>query len=512
MNVFKLLIDTNIVIGLEDAQPVSRSLSELVRLSSQYNVGLYVHSANYDDIHRDRDPRRREITLSKIAKFQKLSPIDPKFSDKLSEKYGVIANDNDLSDVRLLLALEAKAIDFLVTEDIRLTRRGARAGLSSNIFSIDDALEWIQQSFQQTSIRLPYVEEKKAYQIDKHDPILISLRGDYVGFDSWFEKCCREHRDCWTLEVDDKIAGILIRKDENHQQAGTRYPGKKILKICTFKVTDEFRGEKFGELLLKQVLWFSQINKYDLVYLTAFPKHEFLIDLLSFYGFESTLERNGELVLEKKIYHNILPNPGSDIVGENRKVYPRFYDLDTHTRRFWIPIKPSYHQRLFPEILKLESLPLFPTDSVHISSKRRRIPGNTIRKTYLCRSKNKKVNPGDVVIFYMSKAKAFISSQSITTISVVEKISLATNVEELVRKTAKRSVFETSELNEMNPTSENPVLVIDFLLIGHLQNPINLRTLVQNGIFNGSPPQSIAQISLEKYQKVKPLLDLGYQI
>jgi hypothetical protein len=47
-------------------------------------------------------------------------------------------------------------------------------------------------------------------------------------------------------------------------------------------VGDDFQGEKFGELLLKQVLWFAQSNFYDLVYLTAFPQQAFLIDLLSY--------------------------------------------------------------------------------------------------------------------------------------------------------------------------------------------------------------------------------------
>jgi hypothetical protein len=38
MNGFKLLIDTNVVIGLEDAQPVQASFAELVRLSGEHGV------------------------------------------------------------------------------------------------------------------------------------------------------------------------------------------------------------------------------------------------------------------------------------------------------------------------------------------------------------------------------------------------------------------------------------------------------------------------------------------
>jgi hypothetical protein len=72
---FKLLIDTNVVIGLEDARPVSESFAEIVRLSNEHKVDLFVDSANYDDVSRDRDAARRAITQSKLAKFQRLRVI-----------------------------------------------------------------------------------------------------------------------------------------------------------------------------------------------------------------------------------------------------------------------------------------------------------------------------------------------------------------------------------------------------------------------------------------------------
>jgi predicted nucleic acid-binding protein len=55
MSDFKILVDTNVVIGLEDPQPVQVSLAELVRLSSEHTVGLFVEGANYDDVARDKD-------------------------------------------------------------------------------------------------------------------------------------------------------------------------------------------------------------------------------------------------------------------------------------------------------------------------------------------------------------------------------------------------------------------------------------------------------------------------
>ena len=72
---FKILIDTNVVIGLEDARPVEESFAEIARLSSEHKVELFIDSATYDDVARDQNLTRRAITLSKLAKFQKLRGI-----------------------------------------------------------------------------------------------------------------------------------------------------------------------------------------------------------------------------------------------------------------------------------------------------------------------------------------------------------------------------------------------------------------------------------------------------
>jgi hypothetical protein len=250
MSGFKLLIDTNIVIGLEDTKPVQSSLAELARLSSQYGVGLFVEGANYDDVSRDRDAARRTITLSKLEKFQRLRGLPSTPEQELVRRFGPIKDANDRSDVRLLTAVQVKAIDFLVTQDSGIHRRAERAGLGASVLTIEDTLEWLRQTFQEKPVSLPYVLERKAYEIDTRDPIFASLRADYQGFDEWFDKCRGQHRDCWVLEVGSGIAGLVVRKEETFAEAGTVHRGPKILKVCTFKVRDEFRGEKFGELLL----------------------------------------------------------------------------------------------------------------------------------------------------------------------------------------------------------------------------------------------------------------------
>lgn len=514
MSDFKLLIDTNVVIGLEDPQPVQASLAELVRLTSEFTVGLFVHGANYDDVTRDKDDTRRQVTLSKLDKFQKLRNAPIPDTAQLAARFGPINSDNDHSDVRLLSALDAEAIDFLVSQDTGLHRRAERAGLGGRVLTIEEALEWLRQTFKAKSVSLPYVVERKAYEISQEHAIFASLRSDYAGFDHWFDKCRRQHRDCWVIEIGNEIAGLAIRKDETHVEAGTIHPGPKILKICTFKVRDVFQGEKFGELLLKQILWFAQQNKYNLIYVTVFPKHAFLIDLLSYYGFSKTKETAvGEIMLEKPILTGALPAIFENPLDADRAYYPRFHDGAT-VRKFCVPIQPGYHQRLFPEIAFVKELPLFPTETFApvLAHGLERTPGNTIRKVYLCRAKTTRIRPGDVLLFYMSKSDSYAASQSITTVGIAEQVLDVTTQDDLVRLTAKRSVYSAEEMTLMETSASSPVKMIDFLLIGHVKPPVRLETLLAAGVFSNRPPQSIAELMETQYQIFRPRLELGFEL
>ena len=510
---FKLLIDTNVVIGLEDSRPVDESFAEIARLCGEHKVDLFIDSATYDDVSRDRDSARREVTLSKLAKFQRLRGIPTRSEATLIVEFGPINNDNDRSDVRLLAAIDASAADFLVTQDNDLRRRAARSGLEAKVLTVEETLEWLRQTFQERTVELPFVTERKAYQIDRSDSIFQSLREDYPEFDSWFEKCRREHRDCWVLTIGEQIAGLVIRKEEDHADAKTRNVASKILKVCTLKVRDEFRGEKFGELLLKQVLWFAQRNSYDLVYLTVYEKHTFLIDLLSYYGFEETKRLpNGELFLEKIITNGALPALTSDPFEYDRRYYPRFYDGPL-AQKFIVPIQPDYHRKLFPEIAYGAELPLFPNErfSPVLAHGQNRAPGNTIRKVYLCRAQTKRTRPGDVLVFYMSKDARYAASQAITTIGIIEQVTQAKTSDDLVRATAKRSVFTAAELDTMVASSEVPIKVIDFLLSAHVEPAVSLQTLVSAGIL-AAAPQSITKLSEDRYSMLRQQLHLGFDL
>ena len=135
--------------------------------------------------------------------------------------------------------------------------------------------------------------------------------------------------------------------------------------------------------------------------------------------------------------------------------------------------------------------------------------GNTIRKVYVCHSRNTTRRDGDVLFFYQSKDVTAYHSQCMTTVGVVEQVRRATDDRELARFTAGRSVFSESDLKELVRSATNGVMVIDFLLVGHLTPPIPLRDLVHHGVLSAAP-QSLTKIERSGLKRLLPSMDFGF--
>ena len=55
MSLQSYLIDTNVLIGLEDNHIVQPALAEFSKLAAKHKVNVFVHEAARDDIRRDKD-------------------------------------------------------------------------------------------------------------------------------------------------------------------------------------------------------------------------------------------------------------------------------------------------------------------------------------------------------------------------------------------------------------------------------------------------------------------------
>lgn len=510
MSIRKLLIDTNIVIGLEDYRTVQPALAALVRLAAKHHVDILVHEASRDDIRRDRDVARRQISMSKLEKFQLLPRVRGLSEQKLISDYGPLPTPNDKVDAQLLHALEVGAVDFLVTQDRPLHSRARRRAseLGRRVLYVDDATDLLNTTFEPSPSPVKYVEEVEAHTISLQEGIFDGLRKDYPKFDEWWkEKCVREHRKCWVV-YDGCVAGLVVRKHESEGDTDATGAAERILKVCTFKVSDQNRGLKLGELLLKQVLWFAQANVYDLVYLTVYRQHIELIDLLEFYGFVHTAsKKDGECIYEKVMSPTQLETSDDDVFRVARLNYPGFV-IGFGVKAYYVPIQEQYHDTLFPDLRDARQGNLFEDAGITLAPRR---PGNTIRKVYLCRAQTKLDLSGSLLFFYKSKSES-PPSQSFTAVGVFEESAKAKSTTELARLAGGRSVYSEAQLAQWGASANNPVTVINFLLVGYIVPPIEKVELEAMGIIGSQPPQSISLIDDERLDVLLEQLKLGFDI
>lgn len=510
MSDIRALIDTNVLIALEDPGRTQPIAAELSRRCQSKNAKIFIHPAMREDFERDRNAVRRSVSKSRMDKYPILQPIPMPHTDLLEEKFGAIKNDNDRVDIALLHALSLNVVDILITQDGGLHKRVRGSTLENRVLTIADAVDWLRALHEDVADDVSLVVQMPAYSINMEDPIFRSLESDYDGFDTWwYEKCVAEHRDCWLLRGNDGlIDGLIIRKTERGTELGFER-SKRLLKLCTFKVAARAQGHKVGELLLRKAIWHAQLNEFDAVYVTTYPKQVMLIELFERYGFVSAGNNGlGEIILVKNISRERVESsrPSKRSVREN---YPRF-GISSPVNIYVVPVQWRFHKQLFPEIAKLVPMPLFNDDS-RDESDAGRTPANTIRKVYVCRSQISSLQPGDVLFFYQSKKEAATHSQSLTTVGVVESVERSNDAQELIRLTAGRSVYSEKDLRTTALASTKAVTNIDFLLIKHLDLAIALNDLIEYGALK-APPQSITQLDRVGLDQILPSMQFGFAL
>lgn len=506
------LIDTNILIGLEDNHTVEAAYSRFYALALTHKADIYVHEAAKDDIARDNQVGRRQISLSKIAKYRLLKKQHGLSRADLDAAYGPLNKPNDVVDATLLHALELGAADFLVTQDKGLHQRAQNRSpdLARRVLFVGDAAELLIQTYEPKEVPIRHVAEVEAHEINSQDIFFDSLRVGYPEFDDWWrKKCVKQHRSCWVVYDNGQLAGLIVRKDETATDTDAVTKAEKILKICTFKVAPQSRGVKLGELLLKQVLWYAQSNDYDLAYLTTYEDQVALMDLLEFYGFRNAGQNaNGEYIYERDFSASALPPSETKTDFEQaRENYPRFV-LHKGTLGFGIPIQESYHDTLYPDLWKPRQRDLFGGASRAETITR---PGNTIRKVYLCRAQSKLGPAGSVLFFYKSSSKN-PPSQAITALGILESVTLAKSTKDLMQLTGGRSVYSEEELERWEATPKKPVKVINYLLVSYIEPAVSLRELRTLGVVNGHPQQSIYKLRHDLMTRLVQRADLDFEV
>lgn len=111
----RILIDTNIIIGLEDDKVIDDDFSDFIRYAALNNCKVYYHPDCLRDIAKDKNPDRRKIISSKFKKYEMLqnpAELTEEFMDMAGQK-----DENDRIDNIQLFQIYSGYVELFVTED-----------------------------------------------------------------------------------------------------------------------------------------------------------------------------------------------------------------------------------------------------------------------------------------------------------------------------------------------------------------------------------------------------------
>lgn len=473
----RFLIDTNVVISSEpvatgDVERATRLSLDLARLASGGHQ-LLVHPTLPDEIGHDRDEHRRQVRLELIRRYPTLDH-PPAPQPALEDELGVpTVGSHDWYDHQLLAAVAGNAVHGLITQDDGIHRKARRLGLSSSVYTLADAVALLDALALKPADFIPSVDHRFMYEVDLTDPFFDSLRADY-DFDQWFSSKAREGRKAFVIDgPEGEIAGLcIVKEDDDEPQLGGR-----ITKVCTFKVGEEFKGSRYGELLLKAML--NHVHgRCDALWVTAYPRQVELIAMLEAFGFrDHGYQATGERRMVKTLTPGHLGEPALGPLAHHVAYGPPALLIEPD-QTFVIPIQPHFHSSLFPEAPGEQFTLLAPPPH-----------GNALRKAYLCHANVRQMRPGATLLFYRSGDR-----RAVTTIGVLEDSLVSQDQDAILTLVGTRTVYSATQVSEMS--AKNQVLALLFRQDRFLDQPITLSELKHERALTAAP-QTINRINQE---------------
>lgn len=488
----KVLLDTNIVIHRETNKVFIDEIGILFNWLDNLKFEKCLHPASLLEFEKHKDAeivrtiklKANQYNVLKTESAEVPAILELRKSDK---------SDNDKIDTSILKELLNNRVEYIITEDRGIHRKALVLGLEKKVFTIDSFLSKVRAE-NPDLVDYKVLSVKKEYfgNVDLTHSFFDSFKEDYKEFEVWFNK--KADNISYVCLTDGNVKAFLFvkieEKTEPYHNVSPPFPPKRRMKIGTFKVTST--GFKLGERFLKIIFDNAILFNVDEIYVTLFdkrPEQKLLINLLEDWGFYywgvKTTDNGEEKVFVKDFSKKV------DI--KNAKL--TFPFVSRQTKKFIVPIYPEYHTNLFPDsILNNES----PADFVENEPYR-----NAIQKVYISRSYNRKLSPGDLIVFYRTGG---IYQGVVSTIGVVENIITDIKDEtEFVELCRKRSVFSDKDLKaHWNYNPKSRPFIVNFLYVYSLPKRINLKNLIDLGVISDVTcvPRGFELIDNVKFEKI----------
>ncbi|MDR7110895.1 GNAT superfamily N-acetyltransferase [Microbacterium trichothecenolyticum] len=462
-------------------------VSNFMRQASAHGHKIVVHPATLDDLKETSDPLHRKQNVAAFGKYATLDELD--IPQHVLDVFPNPCSQNDMRDARILSALDAGAVHFLVTNDRKLRKRAIRLGHEPSVLLPVEAAVQLATWHPEAPPPPPSVEEVKTYTLDTAQTIFDSLRAAYEDFDGWIAKVKKESatRRAWIIRDPQGAyeALAIIKMRDAHPVP----PGKEAIKLATFKVADAAAGRRLGELLLKAVLrWaYEEYGRPSEMFVEVDAGQGRLQDFLTDFGFRQVTHKPGK-PNEQVWLKTLDPQAGSALDGLAHHIAYGPPAVRAGQPIYLIPIIPKWYEDLFPDaqVFGLSgAVPLAWTDPEP------KAHGNAIRKAYLCRSPKNSIPEGATLLFYRSQG-GVKGDGGVVAVGVVERSHKSTDPLATVELSFKRTVYSADDVADLHKDGK-AVLTILFRHDRFVDPPWPVHLLQTNSVVT-SWPQSVTQV------------------
>lgn len=288
----------------------------------------------------------------------------------------------------------------------------------------------------------------KFSKINIDDPFFDSLKHDYPAFTDWFKSKVDQEASAYVIR-DKGIKGFVYLKIEDGivDDVHPPLPNKKHLKVGTLKIVGH--GTKLGQRFIKKIFDNAIAEGADDIYVTVYAKHEYLIQLLTTYGFKEHGRKAGAHGDELVFVKDFLAWHGNPL--ENYPLIDR-----AEGKAFLLAIYPELHTQFLPDSKLFGESYDVVQDVSHT---------NSIHKTYISGiSATGKLKTGDLLVMYRTtdkkgKAKYRSVATSVGVVEEIRKISSFNTEKQFLDYVSPYSVYTIEELRIRYATKKRHIVI-----------------------------------------------------
>lgn len=495
----RILIDTNILIHLEDNKVVDDVFYTFYELAIRNNCQVLYHPNCIVDLSKDKDVERKKIIKSKIKKYTPLenpAPLDEDFTRLLGQK-----KDNDRIDNSQLIQLYKGYIELFVTNDLGIHKKSKVLNLNKFVLSSAQALAFLDEKFTLKVPSHPVIEHVSVRNLEEdfESPFFESLRRDYGGekFMNWISKCAKKDRKCYRLKIENNLSALLIYNRETENEHNLKEITSDAIKMCTLKVGDDALGLKLGELFINLMLHLAVHQNVNYVYVTTYDKQIALIQLLKKFGFKRTEIIINNVGNKENVFVKSLIR--KDLDKEDQISIHPYFRVDSE--KYVVPIRPEFYRSLFKDG-NLRTPTLFDKEMNSLQE----IQGNTIIKAYISKTQRIDLQPGNLLFFYSSE-----KYKCIEPVGVLLEHKRVEKFDELWDLVKSKTVYEQETLKKW--LADSKYLTVSIFRLAQYLNPIiSFKEIKQLESFSNKF-QTITKLTEIDFEKcIKQRLDENFII